>query len=269
MGRPKRTAKRADEVMGTRAVMYLRVSGEGQLKEGYGLDAQQDACVEYAVRKGYSIVATLRDEAISGVKDMSQRPALTQAVGMCVTGQADVFLCYALDRQSRDVILFNTVRSQLKKAGIRFETAKEGQDFTRDESMLMGDIYAAFAAEERRRISMRLLGGRGQRSKIDGLGSGPLPYGYMRATTGEITINPDEQKVIAIILTSRDAGIPYRAISERLNKEHYRTAKGTPWTPGSVETISRHETLYRTGVKKWGKVEAYQQWPILLAEVVS
>lgn len=182
---------------------------------------------------------------------------------MCITGQADVFLCYALDRQSRDVVLFNTVRSQLKKAGIRFETAKETQDFTRDEHMLMGDIYAAFAAEERRRISTRLLGGRQQH-----MGSGPLPYAYRRTTTGDIEANKDEAEVVRFILQARAEDTPYRRIAELLNQDGYTTAKGTPWCAGGVETITRHERLYRTGVKIWGKVEAFTKWPILLEDEV-
>lgn len=123
------------------------------------------------------------------------------------------------------------------------------------------------AAVEARFIAKCLYGGRQQRSKADGLGGGSMPYGYTRSTTGKIAINPGEQKVIHTILTPLAANIPYRKISDHLNKAGCRTAKGTPWTPGSVEATSRHETFYKTGVKQCGKVEAYQKWPVILEEV--
>ena len=79
MGRHKKVQRDAT-ARGTRAIIYLRVSGDTQVKEGYGLETQEDACTDYCQRKGYTVVATLRDEAISGAKDFTDRPGLTQAL---------------------------------------------------------------------------------------------------------------------------------------------------------------------------------------------
>lgn len=262
MGRPRKV--QVEKTFGKRAVIYLRVSGEGQLKEGHGLDAQEEACLDYASRHQYTVIAAKRDEAISGTKGMDVRTGLYEALSLCLTGEADVFLCYAIDRQSRDVVIFNTVRDQLKQAGIRFETAKEAQDFTRDESMLMGDIYAAFAAEERRRITARMYGGRRQRSKIDGRGSGPIPYGYLTLANGSIVVDNDAAPTICALLNARDAGLTYQKTADFLNEQGCKPPRGKQWTTGQVFNIEQHRELYLTGRREWDGVHAVETWPAIL-----
>lgn len=262
MARPKKQTVK--KIYGTRAVIYLRVSGEKQLRDGYGLEAQKDDCVRYADKMGYEVVQVCIDGAISGTKGVDERSGLQQALLMCVLGQADVFLTYALDRQARDVVLFNQVRSQLKKLGVRFETAKEGRDFTTDESLLEGDIRAVFAAEERRTITRRLYGGRKQRSKVDGLGSGRMPWGYTRSLDGKIEINPDVQPTITYILNQRSHGTTYQTIANYLTEhQHVKSDGGVTWNVGNVQTVEKHEELYRTGVRRWDGVVASEKWPVM------
>lgn len=261
MGRPRKP--HTERSWGMRAVVYLRVSTDEQAREGYGLEAQDDACMPYAERMGYTVVATVRDEGISGTAELDERPGLTAAMNLCRNGLADVLLCSAADRLSRSVGQFDVLRAMLIQAGVRFETVKEGQDFTRSESFLMGDIYAAFAAEERRRIAGRTYGGRKVRSKRDGLGSGPMPYGYVRLADDSIAIDQHAAEIIRMLLSHRDRGYGYRVTAEALNDAGHTTAKGSKWTAGHVEGIERHSELYRTGTRRWDGVTAEQKWPVI------
>lgn len=263
MARPKKADR--EKAYGLRAVIYLRVSTEEQAKEGNGLEAQHDACTALAERMGYTIVATTRDEGISGTAGIDGRPGLAEALTMCREHKADVLLCYAADRLSRSVGLFDRLRETLIKAGARFETVKEGQDFTRAESLLMGDIYASFAAEERRRIAGRLYGGRKVRSKRDGMGSGPIPYGYVRLSDGSIAIDENAASIIRTLLSLKEKK-GYQATADALNAAGYTTPKGGVWTVGHVQGIERHAELYRTGTRKWDGVKAELGWPIIYAE---
>jgi site-specific DNA recombinase len=263
MARPKKA--NGEKVYGLRAVVYLRVSTEEQAKEGNGLEAQNDACVALAERMGYTVIATTRDEGISGTAGIDERPGLAEALKLCMEHKADVLLCYAADRLSRKVGLFDSLREMLIKAGVRFETVKEGQDFTRSEALLMGDIYAAFAAEERRRIAGRLYGGRRVRSKRDGMGSGPIPYGYMRLADGSIAIDTPAAQVVCLLLSLRKEKT-YQATADALNTAGYATPKGGKWTVGHIQGIERHADLYRTGTRKWDGVIAEQAWPVICQE---
>src|SRR6266849_1664341 len=101
MARPKKQPV-ARIGAGNRAVIYLRVSGEEQAKDGYGLEDQEDKCRRYTDDRGYSVVAVLKDEALKGTKPVSERPALQQALEMCSKGMADVLVTKAQDRLARD-----------------------------------------------------------------------------------------------------------------------------------------------------------------------
>ncbi|MEM9765185.1 MAG: recombinase family protein, partial [Pseudomonadota bacterium] len=55
------------------AVSYLRVSSVAQVQEGHGLESQATRCLEYAERKGYRVVETFHERAVSG--GTLERPA--------------------------------------------------------------------------------------------------------------------------------------------------------------------------------------------------
>src|SRR3989337_666938 len=93
-----------------RAVIYVRVSTDGQERDGTSLETQEEACVNHAEAKGWQIVERVRDTT-SGFT--LERPGLEQ-VRRCVRdGLVDVVLAYAVDRLSRNQnhvgILFDEV----------------------------------------------------------------------------------------------------------------------------------------------------------------
>ncbi len=270
MGRPKKQAT-ALVGAGNRAVIYLRVSGEEQAKEGYGLEDQEDKCTRYSDEHGYSIVGILRDEALKGTQPVSERPALQKALEMCSRGLADVLVTKAQDRLARDTEIWPQIRKAAIKANVRIETVKEG-NLTQAGSEFMGDIYAAVAAQERRTISDRTLGGREKRSKQDGLGSGPIPWGYVKLLSGtvehpEVTIAVNEKAVstIRLVLSERSKGIGYQALANALHDSGVELpGGGTNWTPGNIQKIEKHAELYRTGKRSWGNVVAREEWPVIV-----
>jgi len=52
--------------MGTKCLIYCRVSSQRQVVEGHGLDGQEKRCRDYANSQGYQIVGVFPDEATSG-----------------------------------------------------------------------------------------------------------------------------------------------------------------------------------------------------------
>lgn len=254
--------KRQKPIRGLNAVIYLRVSTDEQAKPGhFGLEAQLDLCQQYCKKQGYTVVEVAQDKGISGTKPIAQRPGIERAITLCEQRKADVIVAYAQDRYARKSSVLESILSGALRYKYRIETS-DGNELTDPKNEMLVQATSFVANIEARLIARRLYVGRQGRSKVDGLGSGPLPYGYRRSA-GEIVVDPKEQKVIRIILNARADNSPYRYISDYLNEQGHRTAKGTLWTPGSVETISRHEMLYQTGIKQWGEVEAYSKWPII------
>ena len=265
MARPKKPPQPAP-FSGSRAVIYLRVSADDAKNNKHGIEAQRDYCVEYVERKSYTTVATFQDDGISGTKGPADRPGLKAALAMATKHQCDVIVCYAADRISRDVGLFDTIRKTLVAAKVRLETFKENMDFSNAESMFMGDIFAAFAAEERRRIAARLYGGRRVRAKRDGIGSGGIPWGYRVNEDGTLTVNEEAAETIRVLLDMRKRGKTYQQTADALNVAGSTTPKGSRWTVGHVQGIERNATLYRTGIRRWNGVTASEQWPVIVDE---
>lgn len=279
MARPRK--QRQAGWHGTRAVIYLRVSKEdGRTKDGKvknGLDVQRDAAQAYAESKGYTLVATKQDDGVSGAVRLSDRQGLQEAFKLCEDGKADVIIAYHQDRLARKTGVFDEIRDEAIRRGIRLETA-DGRVLTQKEDFTNGDVMALVAAIERRRISERFYEARKRRSKQDGLGSGPIPYGYrLRVITDEmgaiierhILIAQDTVPTITRLFALRDGGATYQLTADTLNREGYRAPKGGGWTVGQVQAIERHRELYATGTRRWDGVVAAQLWPVVLREEID
>src|SRR5687768_12379073 len=61
------------------AVAYVRVSTDRQAEIGMGLDVQEAAIREWALQGDYQLVDVLREEGVSGTKELDERPALLEA----------------------------------------------------------------------------------------------------------------------------------------------------------------------------------------------
>lgn len=263
VARPRKETRAA---RGARAVIYLRVSTEEQTNPGhFGIAAQDESCRAYADRKTYLLVAVHQDLGLSGAKSIEKRPGLRAALRDCEEGRADVVVCYAQDRLARKASVFDEIRERAIRHRYRLEVVREGQDLTADENEISGDVMAFVAGLERKLIARRLYGGRRQRSRRDGRGSAPLPYGYRRGVDNGVEINEPAAVVVRLLIGLRDAGMTYQATANRLNAAGYLTPRGgSRWTPGHVQGIERNATLYRTGQRTWGGIDAEQRWPQLV-----
>lgn len=122
-------------------IAYYRVSRESQGKSGLGLDGQKEAVRHYS-REGARILASFT-EVESGKND--HRPQLRAAMEATRRTGA-VLLIAKLDRLSRDVAFI----ANLMKSDVKFIAC----DMPDAEPFRL-HIEAAFAEEERRRISAR------------------------------------------------------------------------------------------------------------------
>lgn len=138
-----------------------------------------------------------------------------------------------------------------------------------EEASRIREAIARDRAEQKRIIQEKLRAGRAQRASLDGQGSGPLPFGYVRvwdngAPTGRIGIDEEAAAVVRRIFTLRDEGFGVDGIAAVVGREGFRTSSGKYLTPPGVAQILRHEELYRTGLRRWGEETAALRWPIIL-----
>jgi site-specific DNA recombinase len=226
------------------------------------LPAQEEQCRAHCGREGYTVLDVLTDLGISGAKPIEQRPALAEAISRCERHQADVIVTYDQDRLARKAAVFDAIRDRAVKGRFRLEIAKTGQDVAHRENQIPADIQSFVASIERILIARRLSGGRRQRSLLDGRGSGPLPYGFVRRADGMLEIDEEAAPSIRLALRLRQQ-YTYQEVAARLNAAGYRTARGKQWTGSHVYKIERHRALYETGVREWDGVVADVRWPII------
>jgi putative resolvase len=99
-----------------RAILYARVSGRDQVKDG-DLDRQLEHLRGYAMQRGYTVVEEVREVA-SGLND--KRPKLTRILKVLAEGGADIILAEYRDRLTR--FGFNYLSFFAQSHGARIET---------------------------------------------------------------------------------------------------------------------------------------------------
>jgi DNA invertase Pin-like site-specific DNA recombinase len=144
-------------------VAYLRVSTVAQAEDGLGLDVQQQAIERWAAAGGHTLVATFRDEGISGTKDAADRPGLASALAAVEDG-AEGLVVYKLDRLARALTVQEAVLAQVWKSGGRAWAVDVGEVLRDDPDdpmrTAMRQMVGVFAQLERAMIAARMRAGR-------------------------------------------------------------------------------------------------------------
>jgi site-specific DNA recombinase len=129
-----------------KAVLYCRVSGKKQVKEGSGLDSQEYRCRQYAAAKGYDVEKTFPDD-VTGGGDFMKRPGMVALLRYLEKRPDEnyVVIFDDLKRYSRDVEFHLKLRRLMKERGatreclnFNFEDTPEGK-FTETISAAAGE----------------------------------------------------------------------------------------------------------------------------------
>ena len=222
-------------IMADRYIGYVRVSTQQQGRSGLGLEAQQAAIRAYVRDHGGELVDTLK-EVESGAHD--SRPELAKALKRC-NAQGCILLIAKLDRLSRNALFL----LQLQESGLDFVCC----DMPGANKLTIG-IMALLAQQERELISARTkdalaaakargvkLGYWSHREAKDTLAGhrGSAKGGEaVKANANSFASNRADR-----VRELRAEGLSYAKIAERLNAEHYRTARGGRWHPTTVKNL--------------------------------
>lgn len=130
-----------------RAVIYCRVSGAKQVREGDGLTGQENRCREYAKHKGYDVLDVFQD-GITGKK--SHRPAMQSMLGFLhMNSKNDIAVIIDdISRLARGLHAHLELRQSLASAGGKLESPsiEFGED---SDSILVENLLASVAQHQR------------------------------------------------------------------------------------------------------------------------
>lgn len=138
-----------------RVALYVRVSTQEQKIHGISVDAQIDALLEYAKKKGLLVVDIYNDAGISARKRYTKRPALLRLLDDCKQGKVDMILFTKLDRWFRSVGDFYEVQRILDETNVTWQAIWENYSTTSAEDRLKTNIMLSIAQDEADRTSER------------------------------------------------------------------------------------------------------------------
>jgi len=161
-----------------RAALYIRVSTDEQVREGYSLEAQKAHLLEYAKKNGYSVVGLYADEGITARKSYKKRKEFMRLISDVEAGKIDLILFIKLDRWFRSVADYYKIQEILDAYGVGWRSTTEQYDTTTASGRLYINIRLAVAQDEADRTSERIKFVFDRKVAESQIISGRVPLGY-------------------------------------------------------------------------------------------
>lgn len=207
------------------AILYARVSTQLQVNDGISLDVQERQLYQAAEIAGYTLIELVREEGRSG-KNISGRPALTDALKRLDAGEAKALFVTRIDRLARSTQDFLSVVDRANKNGWRLVMLDLNLDTSSYQGRFVVTIMSALAEMERGIIAERqkdVHKDRRARGVVWGVDMGPK--------------NKTSEEIKQRIISERSAGSSYQKIADSLNKDSVPTQNNKKWYATTVKNI--------------------------------
>lgn len=137
-----------------RAVLYLRVSKHEQTIENQRIELER-----VAKAKGWKVIATFKDEGMSGAFGREVRAQYDLMLKQGVQAKFDVVLAWDVSRLSRSLVDLVTTLDELHACGIDLYLHQQAIDTTTPAGKAMFQMCGVFAEFERCILSERVKSG--------------------------------------------------------------------------------------------------------------
>lgn len=212
-----------------RVISYAHVSTGSQAASGLGTAAQHRAVHAAADVRGWQIIATFTDDAVSAAVEPHKRPQLSEALAQLDAGEADAIAAVRLDRFIRNTRDALTLLESAKAGGWDLVCLDMPGESETPGGKFMHMVICAYGEMERALISERTIAAlavarsRGQR-------------------LGRPSRQPQAAKDLAVAM--HVDGQSLRKIAVALEDARLPTATGkTTWPPSSVKALLRTARL--------------------------
>ncbi len=186
------------------------------------------------------MVRSYEDKACSGADE--DRPGLWKAVTGLRRGMA--LVVWKFDRLARDAFLFFAIEKRVRAAGCSIVSASGERTITDALSAseeLHYRILVLFADYERKVIALRTSQAMKRRQSLGQRMSNLIPYGWKLDPRDRTRLlpNPEERRIVALIVGKAAAGKGPRVIIRELTAAGETYREGRPWHPENVRRILR------------------------------
>jgi len=247
-------------------VGYIRVSTQGQARDGYSLKYQEEEIKAYCKEQGLNLIRIFRDEGISGAKLNEEaleidRVGLQEMLAHLSSVQIDYVVVLNTSRLWRSDIVKVLIQRELKKYGCDIKSIeqpfysihkKDPNDFLVNGLMELLDQY------QRLEIALKLTKGRNKKAKEGGYAGGRATFGYTKLKgEKELKIHNEHAEVVKRLFELKELHKKWSLsrLAEALNEEGYQTTQGKAFTKVQVKRILDRESFYQ-GIYTYGQIQA-------------
>lgn len=224
------------EVKKDRAVIYARYSTNRQREES--IEGQVRECRELAALKELNINHIYVDRAESGRSD--ERTEFQIMIKDAEAKLFDFVICYKNDRFARnryDAIIY---KHKLKKLGITVLFSAEPQ-VDGPEGVILESVLEGFAEYFSANLAVNVRRGMKDNALNNQYNGGPVPIGYNIGPDNQFIIDEATAPLVYEVFNRYAQGQTIKAISDYLNNLGFTTAKGKPFSKGSICSIVNNE----------------------------
>ena len=198
-----------------KAVIYARYSSDNQREES--IEGQLRECMDFAQRKGYTVIKSYADRAISG-KRADNRPEFQQMITDSARGEFDVVIVWKIDRFSRDKYDSVIYKSKLNKNGVSVISATEPIDDS-PEGKLMESIFEGFSEYYIKDLSQKTGRGMTENAIKGTFNGGAVTFGYAIDKDKRFRKDPVTAPIVTDVFERYADGEPIRSIIDDLNSK--------------------------------------------------
>ena len=215
------------------AAIYIRVSTEGQVSEGFSVSAQINEIQQYCLKNNVEIYKVYKDEGISGTKE--ERPAFQGMIKDAEKGLFNLILVHKFDRFARKIELSHKIKAQLKKSKVNVISITEPIEDS-PIGFFQEGLLELLAEYFIKNLSKEVKKGLVERAS-QGLQTGMMPYGY-GSKNKEVYVIEEESKIVRLIFDLYiQKGFGYGRIAKYLNRNSIPTRMGKRWGHYQVDRI--------------------------------
>lgn len=235
-------------MMGKKVVGYIRVSTEGQVRDGYSLAYQVEEIERYCNENNLELLRVYEDRGLSGaIVDEEGLTVERDGLQELLSDMAKVLIQRELKKHEVDV-------KAIEQSSYSIYT-HDPNDFLVNGMLELLDQY------QRLEIALKLSRGRKKKAERGGYAGGGVLFGY-KAKKGQKVLEVDAGKAVVVRRLFELRHIfkhwSLTQLAEQLNVEGYCTAKGKQFTKVQVKRMLDRENFYR-GMYKYGKIQTKGQ----------
>ena len=225
------------------AIIYTRVSSKEQI-DGSSLEAQQNICVDYAMKNGYEVQKIFVELGESAkTTDRTQLKLLLDYAAKNYKN-IDALIIYKLDRLTRSTLNHAQLKMLFNQLDIKITSATENLEDT-PVGRLIENQLAGFAQFDNELRMEHCKGG-----MINAVKAGryvwKAPVGYINiAGKGTSNIVPDNEKTVKLIhkvWDLLDIGFTLEEVRRSVTEEGLRGKTGKPISKSYFHTMVRNKT---------------------------